>query len=45
MKTLILLTILTLSQLGISYNTDWTCMSDCQSNGYMWGYCKKLCSY
>lgn len=44
MKTVILLAILTLNQLGVVYSTDWDCMSDCQQR-YGYGYCQKMCSY
>lgn len=32
------------SDLTKEYSTDYTCMSDCMKR-YMYGYCKKLCSY
>jgi len=25
--------------------TDYQCMSDCTSNGYMYQYCRKVCEY
>ena len=25
--------------------TDWGCMSDCQRQGYMYGLCKRQCSW
>lgn len=25
--------------------TDFTCMSNCQSKGYMYGYCQSACAY
>lgn len=27
------------------YGTDYTCMSECLSAGYLYGLCKKMCSY
>lgn len=25
--------------------TDYTCVNDCTSRGYSWGYCNSICSY
>lgn len=25
--------------------TDIQCMNDCLDRGYMWSYCRKVCSY
>lgn len=25
--------------------TDYTCVNDCVRQGYMWGYCRSICSW
>lgn len=44
MKTIVALTLLMASQFALA-GTDYKCMSDCSKAGYMYGYCKKACSY
>lgn len=52
-NTLIIITLLALLSL-VAYvytskpalaATDFTCMSRCTAQGYMYGYCQKVCSY
>ena len=25
--------------------TDWLCVTNCTSQGYLWGYCKSICTW
>lgn len=44
MKTIIVLAVLAISQFGVVYSIDYSCMMECQrTNGY--GMCKRMCSY
>ncbi len=29
----------------VDQSTDYTCMSDCSARGYLYSYCKSICSY
>lgn len=29
----------------IQRSTDYKCLNDCTSGGYMYSYCKRICSY
>ncbi len=43
--TIAVFAILLLSTAYAFQSTDYTCMNDCSSNGYMYQYCQSRCSY
>lgn len=47
-KIIVIALLLLVIATGIAYaycQTDYTCVGDCTRQGYMWGYCKKICSW
>lgn len=30
---------------NVQRSTDYKCLNDCTSGGYMYSYCKRICSY
>lgn len=48
MKKLIklLLWIVVFASVNVSFSaTEYTCLNDCEHNGYMYSYCESRCSY
>jgi hypothetical protein len=45
-KLTVLIAIISLAVAALAWAaTDYNCMNDCLARGYLYGYCKRVCSY